>query len=216
MFEAIITGIGLGLALSVLAGPVFFALIKTSIERGFSAGVAMALGVVSSDVVFVGAILLGSQVFSVDNYSKKIIGIVGSIVLAAIGIGYMFKKAKVTFSSSPSGLKKSGYVLKGFLMCIFNPTIFFHWIYVVGTASAFWSENIPHRHAKIAVMFATILLVQFGLDILKAFYANKLREKISAKTVQRLNYVAGIAIIIAAFILLDRLVTHFIFEQPRM
>jgi len=53
MIEAIITGIGFGLVLSVLTGPVFFALIKTSIEKGFHAGVAMALGVVTSDMVFI-------------------------------------------------------------------------------------------------------------------------------------------------------------------
>lgn len=214
MFEAIISGIGLGIVLSVLTGPVFFALVKTSIERGFYAGVSMALGVVSSDVVFVGGILFGSQIIDVDTYSKKIIGIIGSIILASIGVMYMFKKAEINYSNTSSKLKHTGYFLKGFLMCIFNPTVLFHWITVIGTASTFWHENIPHRHAKIAVMFVTILLVQFGLDVLKAFYANKLRDRISQKTIQRLNVLAGIAVIIAAFILLDRLVTHYIFSAP--
>src|ERR1700686_381443 len=65
MIEAVISGIGFGLVLTFLTGPVFFALIKTSIEKGFQAGVALALGVVSSDMVFVGAILFGSQYFDV-------------------------------------------------------------------------------------------------------------------------------------------------------
>ncbi|WP_216351112.1 LysE family transporter, partial [Mucilaginibacter polytrichastri] len=51
MIEAIFSGIGIGLILTFLTGPVFFALIKTSIEKGFQAGIALALGVVTSDVV---------------------------------------------------------------------------------------------------------------------------------------------------------------------
>ncbi|MES2810282.1 MAG: hypothetical protein V4619_16735 [Bacteroidota bacterium] len=64
-------------------------------------------------------------------------------------------------------------------------------------------------------MFLTILVVQFGLDTVKAFYADKLRDRISEKLVHRVNQAAGIALIIASIILLDRLVTHYMFEAPK-
>jgi threonine/homoserine/homoserine lactone efflux protein len=67
MIEAIISGIGFGLVLTFITGPVFFALIKTSIEKGFHAGLSLALGVVMSDMVFVGAILYGSQYFDIST-----------------------------------------------------------------------------------------------------------------------------------------------------
>lgn len=212
MFEAIISGIGIGIVLTFITGPVFFALIKTSIEKGFHAGVALALGVVSSDVVFVGAIIFGSQLFDIPPRIKVWLGVAGSIILLCIGIHYLLKKANVDFNShTPAKVNRAGYFFKGFLMCIFNPTILFHWITVIGTASTVYHIGVPHRQLKIAIMFLTILIVQFGLDSTKAFYANKLRDKISVKLVHRLNYVAGIALIIAAFIILDRLVTHFVF-----
>ena len=215
MIEAVISGIGIGLILTFITGPVFFALIKTSIERGFHAGVFLALGVVSSDVVFVGAILFGSQLFDISEHTKTIAGATGSIILFTIGIYYLFKKADVNYSNvSPTGLKRTGYFLKGFLMCIFNPTILFHWITVIGTASTIYHQGVHNRTLKIAIMFLTILIVQFGLDTTKAFYANKLRDRISVKLVHRLNEVAGIALIIASLILMDRLVTHFIFTPP--
>ena len=92
----------------------------------------------------------------------------------------------------PSRLKRTGYFLKGFLMCILNPTLLFHWTVVIGTASTLYIQgDVPNRSLKIAVMFLTILIVQFGLDTTKAFYANKLRDKISVKFVHRLNEVAG-------------------------
>jgi threonine/homoserine/homoserine lactone efflux protein len=210
MIEAIITGIGFGLVLSVLTGPVFFALIKTSIEKGFHAGMAMALGVVSSDVVFVGTILFGSQLF-IFKADTKILGIVGSAILLTIGIYYLFKKADIRYETTATKLKHTGYFLKGFLMCIFNPTILFHWITVIGAASTFYHRDDPNRQLKIAVMFVTILAVQFSLDTTKAFYANKLRDKISKKSVHRLNQVAGIALIIAAMVLVDKLITHVVF-----
>jgi threonine/homoserine/homoserine lactone efflux protein len=54
MIESIVSGIGLGFVLSFLTGPVFFALIKTSIEKGFYAGVSLAGGVLVSDIFYVG------------------------------------------------------------------------------------------------------------------------------------------------------------------
>ena len=212
MIEAIISGIGIGIVLTFITGPVFFALIKTSIEKGFHAGVALALGVVSSDVVFVGAIIFGSQLFEIPPRVKVWLGIGGSIILLGIGIHYLIKKADVNFNThTPAKVNRAGYYFKGFAMCIFNPTILFHWITVIGTASTVYHIGVPHRQLKIAIMFVTILIVQFGMDSTKAFYANKLRDKISVKLVHRLNYAAGIALIIAAFIIMDRLVTHFVF-----
>jgi threonine/homoserine/homoserine lactone efflux protein len=99
-------------------------------------------------------------------------------------------------------------------MCIFNPTILFHWTIVIGAASTVYHEGVHNRQLKIAIMFLTILVVQFGLDTTKAFYADKLRERISVKFVHRLNEVAGAALIIASLVLLDKLVTHFVFSAP--
>ena len=99
-------------------------------------------------------------------------------------------------------------------MCIFNPTLLFHWVTVIAAASTIFKVGAPNRSLKIAIMFLTILLVQFGMDTTKAFYADKLRAKISVKLVHRLNEVAGIALIIASLIIFDKLVTHFVFAPP--
>jgi threonine/homoserine/homoserine lactone efflux protein len=215
MLEAIISGIGFGLVLTFLTGPVFFALIKTSIERGFHAGVALALGVVTSDMVFVGAILFGSQYFDISAHDKTVAGLIGSGILFTIGVYYLFKKAKVNYSNIvPTAMHRAGYFLKGFVMCIFNPTILFHWTIVIGAASTVYHQGVHNRSLKIAIMFLTILVVQFGLDTTKAFYADKLRDRISEKFLHRLNEIAGIALIIASLILVDKLWTHFIFSPP--
>ena len=215
MIEAVISGIGFGLVLTFLTGPVFFALIKTSLEKGFHAGVALALGVVSSDMVFVGAILFGSQYFDITPSDKIYAGIIGSTILAAIGIYYIFKKAEITYKNTvPTRVNHAGYFLKGFVMCIFNPTILLHWTVVIGAASTVYHIGVHNRGLKIGTMYLTILVMQFGMDTTKAFYADKLRAKISVKFIHRLNEVAGIALIIAAMVIFDKLVTNFVFAPP--
>ena len=86
MIESIISGIGLGFVLSFLTGPVFFALIKTSIEKGFYAGVSLAAGVVVSDVFYVALTLYGSSFLALENKYRIQIGVAGSTILFAIGI----------------------------------------------------------------------------------------------------------------------------------
>lgn len=215
MIQAVISGIGFGLVLTFLTGPVFFALIKTSIANGFHAGVALALGVVCSDVVFVGGLLFGSQYIDISDQQKTIAGVVGSVIIFSLGVYYFFKKAEVNYSNAiPSTVNRAGYFLKGFLMCIFNPSLLFHWVTVIAAASTLFKVGSPHRSFDIGIMFLTILLVQFGMDTTKAFYADKLRAKISVKVIHRLNEVAGIALVIASLVILDKLVTHFVFAPP--
>jgi threonine/homoserine/homoserine lactone efflux protein len=214
MIEAVFSGIGVGLILTFITGPVFFALIKTSIEKGFHAGMALALGVVSSDVVFVGAILFGSQFFEVTPQTKIYAGVIGSLILLTIGVYYLLKKADISYNDhEPASVNRMGYFFKGFLMCIFNPTMLFHWITVIGTASTtLFPEGASSRGLKLAIMFLTVLIVQFGMDSTKAYYADKLRKRISPKLIHRLNYAAGIALIIAAVVIMDKLVTHIVFS----
>ena len=215
MIDAVISGIGFGLVLTFLTGPVFFALIKTSIANGFHAGVALALGVVCSDIVFVGGILFGSQYIDISEEQKTIAGIIGSIILFSLGVYYFFKKAEVNYSNAvPSRVDRAGYFLKGFVMCIFNPSLLFHWVTVIAAASTIFKVGSAHRAFDIGIMFLTILIVQFGMDTTKAFYADKLRARISVKVIHRLNEVAGIALIIASLVILDKLVTHFVFAPP--
>src|SRR5690606_9954928 len=78
------------------------------------------------------------------------------------------------------------------------------------------ADEIAHGHAhgvdglqEIIPFFATILITQFTIDCLKAFYADKLRHRIEEKTMGRINKVAGVFIIIFALRLMYEVVfTH--------
>src|SRR5690606_35039489 len=96
MIETIISGIGLGLVLSFLTGPAFFALLKTSIEKGFYAGASFALGVLISDILFVSLAIYGSSFIALEQTYMVPIGILGSLILLGIGIYYLIIKVKIS------------------------------------------------------------------------------------------------------------------------
>jgi len=204
MIESIVSGIGLGFVLSFLTGPVFFALIKTSIEKGFSAGVSLAGGVVVSDIFYVGISLYGSSFIALENAYRVQIGIAGSSILFIIGLYYLFKKVKVNYEQTSSKRKNTGYFIKGFLMCIFNPAILLYWLSVTSSVISISGEI---KSSEIFPFFGSILITQFSLDVLKAYYANKLRYKIKEKNIARLNRIAGVLILIFAARLIFNLLT---------
>ena len=51
--ELILKGIVTGFILSIMIGPVFFVLLETSITKGIKAAIALDLGVLVNDVVYV-------------------------------------------------------------------------------------------------------------------------------------------------------------------
>jgi len=206
MFELIISGIGLGIVLSFVTGPVFFALIKTSIEKGFHAGMWLAAGVVLSDIIYVVLTIYGSSFVQVENSYKLPIGIAGSIILFGIGLYYLVKKVKINYENINCKKRNTGYFFKGFLMCIFNPSMFLYWVSVT---SGFISMHGELNTNEILPFFGSILLTQFSMDIVKAYYSNKLRYRIKENTMVLLNRVAGGLIIIFALKLIYNLVfTH--------
>jgi threonine/homoserine/homoserine lactone efflux protein len=204
MIESIVSGIGLGFVLSFLTGPAFFALIKTSIEKGFSAGVSLAGGVLVSDIFYVGISLYGTSYIALENAYRMQIGIAGSSILFIIGLYYLLKKVKVNYEQASSKRKNTGYFIKGFLMCIFNPAILLYWLSVTSSVISISGEI---KSSEIIPFFGSILITQFSLDVLKAYYANKLRYRINEKNVARLNRIAGVLILIFAFRLIYNLLT---------
>jgi len=204
MIESIISGIGLGFVLSFLTGPVFFALIKTSIEKGFYAGVSLASGVVVSDVFYVALTLYGSSFLALENTYRVQIGVAGSTILFAIGIYYLFKNVKVNYETTTSKRHNTGYFLKGFIMCIFNPAILLYWLSVTSGVISISGEIDP---AEVIPFFGSILITQFSVDVVKAYYANKLRYRIKEKTISNLNRIAGMLILIFAIRLLYNLLS---------
>jgi threonine/homoserine/homoserine lactone efflux protein len=195
MFEAILQGIAAGILFSFLTGPVFFSMIKTSIETGFKAGFSLAIGVVLSDMIFISATIFSSQFVDYNSKYNQYIGIIGGLFLLGIGSYYLIKKVKVNYEVSEAlKIKRRGYIIKGFLMCLLSPTTLMFWIMVGGIVSV----QLHYEMAEKIVFFIVAMATQLSVDALKTFYAAKLRDRIKESTIQNLNRIAGAVIVIFA------------------
>jgi len=207
MFEAIILGIGAGLISSFVTGPVFFAMIKTSIERGFKAGFSLASGVIVSDIILISVVLFGSQFFKYQEEFDKYVGIIGGIFIIGVGIYYLVSNVKINYSEGDNiKVSKRGYVLKGFLMCILTPSTLMFWVIVSGIISV-KLNTMPEK----ILCFLIAMITQLSIDALKTFYASKLRYRIKENTLKKLNKIAGVIIIGFAIWLIAK--TYFQFYQ---
>ncbi|MCD0490366.1 LysE family transporter [Pedobacter sp. MC2016-14] len=196
MFEAVLLGVGAGIISSFLTGPVFFSMIKTSIEKGFKAGFSLALGVIISDVILIAIVLFGSELFTYQASFDKYIGVIGGLFLLAVGIYYLFAAVEVKFDTQTlKKVSKRGYLLKGFLMCILTPSTLMFWVIV----SSIISVKLNNKLDEKLFCFFIAMSTQLSIDGLKSYYASKLRHKIKEDKVKKLNKIAGVIIIFFAF-----------------
>lgn len=202
MLTTFVAGLGLGLFISLSVGPVIFMIIKYSINTGFKAGLSFAIGVSCSDIMYV---ILGnfasSFIHELDEM-KKVIGIAGGIVLIIIGLyGLFLKQVKIKSGESRQekiqATKKALFKiwLSGFLMNTLNPGVLILW---VGVCTANSSLELKDR----LILFGTALVFILAADVTKVFLADKIRHKLTLKTVIWLNRIASIIMLLFGGILI--------------
>ena len=133
--DMLFDGIKIGLILGFMIGPIFFALVQTSVEEGFRAGAMVALGIWVSDFLFVLAVYFGvsylADIVNTQSFTL-IMGIGGSILLACFGIASLLTIPKGLLTASlPEYKRSSSYVslfVKGFLINTINPFTVFFWL----------------------------------------------------------------------------------------
>lgn len=206
MFEAIILGIGAGIISSFLTGPVFFAMIRTSIEKGFKAGFSLAVGVIISDIVLISLVVFGSQFFEYKASFDKYVGLIGGVFLFGVGIYYLLSRTSVRCENDPlAKVSKRGYLIKGFLMCILTPSTLMFWIIVSGIISVKLNNMLNEK----LVCFFIAMATQLSIDGAKSYYSSKLRHRIKDSALQMLNKIAGFVIILFALWLVYKTYNQF-------
>jgi threonine/homoserine/homoserine lactone efflux protein len=207
MIKALLEGIVCGLVLSMMLGPVFFGLLHTSIYKGFRKAVVYASGVASSDSFFILITYFGITGFMEDPRFRNIMMLVGGIIMMAFGVYYILKSAPDTLEvskekKSKSSSRKRSMWFKGFVLNAVNPSVFLFWI---GTVS-FVSLNYNNERYSVFVFFLASILVVFGLDVLKAYIAHKIKIYFTVRLLNKMNKVLGIIILLAGLKLIGELI----------
>jgi threonine/homoserine/homoserine lactone efflux protein len=191
--DAVLKGIAFGLVLAMLIGPVFFALIETSIEKGFFKGIFVAIGISLSDTLYIVVSYFGLTNLLAEQTLEKYLGYVGGVILIGFGIFSFFKSLKkkaMNLKLKSKSLKR--YIFRGFIINGLNPMVLFFWIGAIGLATV----EYQLKGNNILTFFATIILTVFLSDVLKAYLAHKLRVFVTRKLIRTMNIITGMAMII--------------------
>ena len=205
--DPFLEGAVLGMTLAVLFGPALFALVQTSIYRGFRSGFLLAVGVFFSDLALVFLCLVGALQILSNDYNRLIFGIISGFILIGYGVFTFSRQVRVSENGNGFTEKKPGwltFLLKGFFLNIANPFVWFWWISVtVGVTSNYGDD------ARSAVFFFTgALSMVFATDLLKVYIAKKLKGFLNEKNIRRVNRIVGILLMAFGLILMGRAVAY--------
>jgi len=193
--DKVLQGIQFGVVLAFLIGPVFFTIIQTSIEKGFFYGVMVALGVSMSDIIYVAICYLGLISLIDDPKNHVYMAYIGGGILTLFGVYHVLIKGRSRSLFRPSTKEKGifRYILKGFIMNGFSPTVLFFW---VGTISLVSIDFGYTQGTDFYIFFGAVLITVLMTDILKAFLADKLRAMITSRFIKITNIVLGLVLIV--------------------
>jgi threonine/homoserine/homoserine lactone efflux protein len=185
-------GFLVGLALVILIGPVFFTLLKTSLQHGVVAGSLVALGIFLSDILAVLLCVFGASAFLKSDESRFYLALVGGVVLIALGVRYFLKKKKAEEEAIQLNTKHYiGFFSKGFLVNFINPFVFAVWIGIIKVAGD------KHGFDKdLALYLAGTLLAIFSTDITKVFLAAKIKSILKPEILFALYKIIGVALVL--------------------
>ncbi|MGY3792455.1 LysE family translocator [Aquimarina sp. 433] len=183
MFQDAQAAIFLGFVLAFLIGPVFFVLLETAAIKGFRAALAVDLGVIFADIVF---ILIAY--FSTNQILEKIkddpaLFVFGGMLLATYGAISFIKERKnynKLRDTSVEIINKNNYLvlfIKGFLLNFINIGVLGFWIGIIVVAGPQMDMNTN----RIIVFFAMVLITYLFVDILKMLLAKRLKRKLTPK-----------------------------------
>jgi threonine/homoserine/homoserine lactone efflux protein len=191
----LLNGLKTGVVLAFLIGPVFFTIIQTSIENGFWKGVLVAIGVSLSDAFYVLVCYFGFAQFITYPSVRVYMAYGGGGILILFGVYYLFFKSKASKNRGSEALQEKRrykYVLKGFVINGFTPTIILFWLGTISVASIDFGYV---RGTEFFLFFFGVLLTILATDVAKAYLADRLRLLITPRSLNVMNVILGIVMI---------------------
>jgi threonine/homoserine/homoserine lactone efflux protein len=193
MTAAILKGLALGLMLSITVGPVIFSILKQSINNGHKGGFAFIAGVSSSDITIVILSNVATEMFENLLEYKSAIGIVGSVLLIALGVYITFlKRVPLTDEGLPAIEMQTHHYAKiflsGYFMNTLNPSVIGFWLLTS-------TSLLAHPHNYRLVVFISCLTIVAVFDVIKVMAAGKIRQRLNPHNIHLINRLSGMILI---------------------
>ena len=204
MFEDLHTAIPLGFFLAFLIGPVFFVLLETAATKGFRAALALDLGVITADIVFIGIAYLSSFQLLENLSNQPGLYVFGGTILIVYGLSMYLKKPKrQALDPSRTKVNKGGYpglFIKGFLLNFINIGVLVFWLVVLISVS----PSLENDQNRIIGFFVAVLATYLGTDILKIMLAKRLKGYLTIRRIFMVKKFLGLVLIICGLVLVTK------------
>jgi threonine/homoserine/homoserine lactone efflux protein len=191
--HALFKGILFGLLLAILIGPVFFALIQTSIQKGFRSGVLLSVGISLSDTIYIAICYIGfTQLFEHEQF-KESLAMIGGLIMLMFGISAIIRpvSSKGNLLIEPKKPGTFRYIFKGLALNAINPFVILFWVGVMSMVTV--QEKFEGIHTFL--FFTGTILTVFLTDISKAYVAHKLRKYLTDIFLTWMNRTVGVVLI---------------------
>jgi len=190
---ALFSGFGTGIILTLMLGTVFFALIEDGMAHGFKAGVAIAFGVIATDVGFILLAHLFTKATSeFIQQHKEIILIASGTFIIGLGVmGLIKTSSNKDVKSSTNSFSAVKLILKGAALNGTNPVNFFAWL---SLQTVLLTNNVNQTY--FWTYFAACLLMIFVMEVLFAFLAKKLAKKLKDGLLYKVKFAINIIFIV--------------------
>ncbi|MEI6489137.1 MAG: LysE family transporter [Bacteroidota bacterium] len=205
MLSLIYQGLIIVLLLTFSFGPAFFSLINMGIKHGYKPGSLLAIGIISSDFFLCVLICLmvhfGAISFLQDEKAKTFAAIIGGIILIVFGAFYFKKHVSKTDASIDIEYQAphpSVLLLKGFVLNLFNPTVWFLWI---GNVTAV-SKSLDYSFVNMIIFFSIVLGVVLTIELAKVSLAERIKGYFTDQLMTLINYITGSILVIFGVVLI--------------
>lgn len=193
MIVVIAKGIGYGLILAMLIGPVFFALIRTSITKGFRSGAYLALGIALSDAIAAATVYMGISRFLENDFFKSSLAFAGGWLMIIFGLLPFIRSAsKKKFIPSKNIYQSEGtrFILEGLLLNLLNPLVYVTWVVIISFAVGQGFGN----NERI-LFFVSVILTVFSADLVKVYVADRITSYLTVRIISIIDRIAGFGLI---------------------
>jgi threonine/homoserine/homoserine lactone efflux protein len=197
--EPLLKGIALGITVSFLIGPIFFALADITISKGWRCGLAYVVGVITSDIVLIYLVESILNQFPFTDDLKYKTGIVGGLLLIIFGVVTFFSKISVKSFDVTSVKSLLGAFFKGVTINVFNPFVTIWWITMYTTVTIHYISFSD----KFLYYFGILAMV-FLFDLMKIRFAYYLKQRLTLDKLVILKKAVGICLVVFGAVLIFR------------
>ena len=217
MISDILLAFPLGLLLAFTIGPVFFVLLETAITKGFRATLAFDAGVLLADTVFILIVYFTTNSLLTEIKDDPKLFFAGGIIMMAYGI-ISFIKLKKDFKKVIDNKEeahlaissKVNYValfIKGFLLNFINIGVFGFWLGII----IVFGPKLDMDASRIFIFFSAIILVYFGVDVIKILIAKKLKNRLTAFHIYKIKRAISIILLVfGVFLIFQAFFPHIV------